>query len=258
MTDRTQLPFPCDRRPDDPTVRGLLGIYDQRQEGLHMQRVKVHAGRISSGRLRALAAIAREHTPDYPIHLTTRQDVELHGVRPEDIPAVHHALADVGLTTVGACGDSLRNLTACPASGLLPGTYDLTDLVDELRAAGESLPFIRDMPRKFKISVSGCEEACARPWINDLGLVGGPHGRFRAIFAGSLGRRPGTGIELYDSLEPAELIPLAVAALRLFNAEGDREHRSKARSRHVRERIGDQAFAERIGELFGREKQGGA
>jgi sulfite reductase beta subunit-like hemoprotein len=215
-----------------------------------MQRVKVHGGRITPGQLRVLAGLVRNCTPAFPIHLTTRQDVELHGVLPAQIPRIHRALAEVGLTTVGACGDTLRNLTACPGSGVCPGTINVDEVADALRAAAESRPFIRDMPRKFKISVSGCQRACARPWINDLGLVARPSGTFRAVLAGSLGARPGAGIELYEHLTPAELVPLTVAALRLFNAEGDRERRTKARLRHVRKRIGNRAFAERLDRLF--------
>ncbi len=258
MSDATAIVFPCDRCPDEPGPARLLGIYDQRQEGLLMQRVKVHAGRISAAQWRAVAKLAATYTPDYPLHLTTRQDIELHGIKPADIPAIQRGLADVGLTTVGACGDTLRNVTTCPSSGLAPGCADVIDIADVLRRAAESLPFIRTMPRKFKISVSSCQRGCARPWINDLGLIAEGYGAFRAILAGSLGARPGTGIELYRDLRPDELVPLTVAALRLFNDEGDRERRARARLRHVRERLGDEVFAERLDALFETAKKEGS
>ena len=245
--------FPPEKRPDDPEQRSLLGIYDQRQEGLHMQRIKVHRGHLSPGQFRALAELTREYTPNYPLHVTTRQDIQLHGVKPGDVPAVQEGIRDAGLTTVGACGDSLRNVTTCPETGLRAGRPDVGGVADAMREAGESMPFIRDMPRKFKMSVSCCGDMCAKPWINDLGLVARDDGTFRAIGAGSLGRRPATGIELYESIEPSEVVPLTVAALKFFNAEGNREKRYSARWRHVRERMGDDAFLERLDEEFERD-----
>ena len=257
MDNHDDLQFPCTERPDDPSERSLLGIYGQRQEGLHMQRIKVHRGELSPSQLAALAELAREYTPDYPLHITTRQDVQLHGVRPEDLPAVQQGIQEAGLTTLGACGDSLRNVTTCPENGLRKGTPDVGGVADAIREAAESLPFIRDMPRKFKMSVSCCDNLCARPWINDMGLVARPDGTFRVIGAGSLGRRPATGIELCESVDLEEVVPLVVAALRFFNAEGNRDKRYSARWRHVRERMGDAAFAERLDDEFAREKEEG-
>jgi sulfite reductase beta subunit-like hemoprotein len=224
-----------------------------REDGLLVQRVKVHAGRIKPPQLRALGELARRCTPEYPLHLTTRQGFELHGVRPEDVPRIQKRVAEVGLTTVGACGDSLRNVTTCPGSGLCPDSRDMLPLADEIRKAGEALPFIRSMPRKFKISISGCERACARPWIADLGLVCREDGAFQAIGAGSLGARPGAGIPLYDRLPAEQLVSLVRAALTLFNAEGDRKIRSRARFRHVRERLGNETFKQRLDKAFKQE-----
>ena len=242
MSENTDLQFPCTERPEDPSHRSLLGIYGQRQEGLHMQRIKIHRGRLAPAQLAALADLAGRYTPDYPLHVTTRQDIQLHGVKPEDLPAVQRAIDQAGLTTLGACGDSLRNVTTCPENGLREGTPDVSAVADAIREAGESLPFIRDMPRKFKMSVSCCEDLCARPWINDLGLVARTDGTFRVIGAGSLGRRPATGIELRESLDIEIVVPFVVACLRFFNAEGNRQKRYSARWRHVRERMGDWEF----------------
>ncbi len=257
MSHENQIEFPCRQCPEEPDSQRLLGLYGQRQEGLLMQRVKVHGGRIMAPQLRTLALLAEQYTPSYPLHLTTRQDVELHGVRPPDVPDIQRGIAGAGLTTVGACGDTLRNVTVCPGNGVVEGSFDVLPLADAIKAAAESLPFIRKMPRKFKISVCGCGRGCARPWINDLGLVARQDGTFRAIGAGSLGQRPGTGIELYESLCVSEMVPLVVAALRLFDAEGDRAHRSKARLRHLRERIGDAEFRTRLDRQFAEEKRRG-
>ena len=245
--------FPCERCPDDARSMRLLGVYNQVQPGVHLQRIKVHAGRISHAQWRAVAALACDHTPGYPLHLTTRQDIELHGLAPQAIPAVQRTLHQVGLTTLGACGDTLRNITVCPGSGLCRGSADVLGIADALRDAAEALPWIRNMPRKFKVCVSGCRRACARPWINDFGAVANGDGSFRVIGAGSLGPRPATGIELYASLPAGQLVPLLIAVLRLFEAEGDRQNRSRARLRHVRERLGDAEFRRRLDELFRKE-----
>lgn len=247
--------FPCDRLPEDGRLARLLGVYGMSQTGLAMQRVKVHAGRLSVHQWLGLAELARRYTPGYPLHVTTRQDVELHGVRVEDVPAVQHALSELGLTTLGACGDTLRNVTACPESGLEPGTWEVIGVADAVRAAAESQPWIRTLPRKFKISVSGCARMCARPWLNDLGLMAREDDSFCAVVAGSLGPRPGTGIMAFERVSLDEVVPLALAALRLHYEESDRQNRGRARLRHVRERLGDVAFKARLDEMFARARQ---
>jgi len=254
MTKHAAVQFPCEQCPTDPAVARLLGLYDQRQEGLLMQRVKVHRGRLTPAQLAALADLADRFSSGHPLHATTRQDVELHGLRPGDVPAVQRGIAEAGLTTVGACGDTLRNVTACPGAGLCQGTRDVAALADALRAAVEGVPWIHDLPRKFKISVSGCPRACGRPFVNDLGFVAEADGSLRVIGAGSLGARPGAGIELCRRLDPSDAVPLTLAALRLFRAEGDRSNRSRARLRHVRERLGDDAFRRRLDEMFRAER----
>ena len=243
-TTPSRIEFPCRRVPQDATTARLLGLYPQRQEGLWMQRVKVLGGLLTSRQWRALGEIALEFTPEAPLHLTTRQDLELHDLTADQVPAVQRRLADACLTSVGACGDTLRNITVCPCSGAFAGAVDLFPLAWEVRRALEAEEGTFSLPRKFKISFSCCR-GCGQPWINDLGFVvrrrKGRHG-FHVIGAGSLGARPATGIVLFDCLAAAHVQPLVVAAVRVFAAEGDREHRSRARLRHVRERIGDKAF----------------
>ena len=254
MTHPIEVRFPCAALPESPAEARLLGIYPQRQDGLFMQRVKVPEGRIGVGAWQGLALLAQRYTPEYPLHLTTRQDIELHGVRPEDLPAVQQGICELGLTSVAACGDSLRNITVCPENGFRRGTWDVSELAEAIRGYAESLPWIRSLPRKFKVSLSGCPEACGRPWINDLGLAANPQGQFRAVLAGSLGSKPNLGLLVSEDLEVGEVLPLVAAALKLFYAEGDRTKRTRARLRHVRERLGDEAFRQRIDELFREEK----
>lgn len=214
-----------------------------------MQRVKVLGGLLSAGQWRSLGQIARRFTPTTPLHLTTRQEVELHDLLPEAVPEVQRHVAQMGLTGLGACGDTLRNVTVCPCSGTLAGVVDLLPLAWQLRRMLEAHEGILSLPRKFKISLSACEPGCGQPWINDLGLVASRRdGRwgFRVAIAGSLGPQPETGMPLFDWIAPKEVLPLVLASIRVFQAHGDRQRRSRARLRHVRQRVGDARFAEMI------------
>jgi len=223
----------------------LLGLYPQRQEGRWMQRVKIPGGILMHEQWRALADLCRRYTPSAPLLLTTRQDIEFHNLNTETIPLLQAELAHAGLTTVGACGDTLRNITLCPGSGLC---RDAPDLIPAARALGsllESFSGIYSLPRKFKISLSACARACAQPWINDLGFVifsekGSLH--VTAIGAGSLGPRPATGMLLYENLPAQDICALSLAAIRVFDTHGNRENRGKARLRHVREHLGNAQF----------------
>jgi sulfite reductase (ferredoxin) len=249
--------FPCARIPDEPAQARLIGIYPQRQQGLFMQRVRVHMGRISPAQLRTLGEIAHRHSPGYPLHLTTRQDIELHGLTAESLPRAQRQMADAGLTAVGTCGDTLRNVTTCVDSGVCSGGCNVDSLADAVKQAAEALPWIQQLPRKFKISLSGCSKACGRPYINDIGFVVQKDGTFLALAGGSLGARPSTGIEVCARIAADRVVPFALAALRLFHAEGDRENRAKARLRHVRERLGDDEFRRRLTVLFASEPSAG-
>jgi len=238
--------FPCRQFDGDASEGRLLGLYPQAQEGLWMQRIKVLGGCLTADQWRALATVSQEFTPGAPLHLTTRQDVELHNMPVELIAAAQQMLARAGLTGLGAGGDTLRNITVCPCSGAARGAPDLLPLARLIRQRLEQLGGILALPRKFKVSLSACEQACGRPWINDLGFVAYRQGaawRFRVMGAGSLGPRPATAIQLFDALAPEDVVPCAVAMVRLFAAHGDREHRGRARLRHVRERFGDERFA---------------
>lgn len=254
MSASNGIVFPCHAVPSEGAQARLLGLYPQRQPGLLMQRVKVPGGVISTAQWRAVAGSAGRHAPGWPLHLTTRQDIEVHGLSPESVPALQRDLYAAGLTTVGACGDTLRNVTVCPGSGVCERSFDVAPLAAELARAGEAMPMVRTLPRKFKVSLSGCGQGCARPWINDLGLVAGPDGRFRAVLAGSLGPKPATGLLLEGVFEAWETVALLRAAMRLFDVEGDRANRGRARLRHARERLGNPEFVARLTTLFEEER----
>jgi len=243
--------FPVSQLPDDVSGRKLVGIFSQAQEGRLAQRVKTAGGRLSAQQWQALAAIAQRFTPGTPLHLTTRQAIELHDIAPEVICDVQQAVAEAGLSCVGACGDTYRNITICPCSGVRPGSVDLLPLAGMINAHLRRVEGIYHLPRKFKIALS-CGPDCGQPWIHDIGLVvsdrDGSQG-FDVIVAGSLGARPSTGMSL--GWFPAEQgVALIVAAVRVFAEHGDRDNRKKARLRHVRERMGDGPFTKVLMHAF--------
>lgn len=244
--------FPCDRVPGDRADRTLIGIYEQRQEDRMLQRIRIPGGRLDGRQWHCLAGIARGYTPGTPLHLTTRQDIEIHDLLPGQVPAVQRDIAAAGLTCFGAAGDTFRNIIVCPCAGTRPGSPDLMPLAHRIDRVLRGIDGIYDLPRKFKISLS-CGPDCGQPWIHDVGLVYRPEkGRdgFAAVVAGSLGAKPGTGVSLPRRLEPGAVLPFVSAVVRFFRDHGDRENRRRARLRHVRERMGDAVFLDRIVEEF--------
>jgi sulfite reductase (ferredoxin) len=254
MSENKAALFPAKTYPSDVHDLRLLGLYDMHEEGRNMQRVKISSGRITNVQWRRLAELARDFTPMKHLHVTTRQNIELHGVKSDDIPALHAALDDVGLTTLRAAGDTLRNVTCCPGSGLCSEGRDILPVAESISAACEAIPWLYTLPRKFKISLSSCGNQCAKPWIHDIGLILHGENEFDVIVAGSLGAKPATGIRFPKVLGLDEVVPFVIATIRLFNDEGDREVRTKARLRHVRERMGDEAFLADLTRRFEKEK----
>ena len=247
-TDIDKTLFPCNALPDDAGQQKLLGLYQQVQDGVWLQRIKVPGGRLTGRQWNGLAEIAQAHTPATPLHLTTRQDIEIHDLTPSQIPALQRHLAELGLTTFQAAGDTFRNITVCSCAGVLAGTPDLMELARGIESALHRIEGIYELPRKFKIALM-CSPKCGQPWINDLGLIAsarqGQWG-FSVRVAGSLGAKPNTGIEWFEWVPASDVFRLAAAAVRVFAREGDRENRRTARLRHVRERMGDAAFLDML------------
>lgn len=230
----------------------LVGVYPQAQAGRFMQRVRIPGGRLDGQGWRTLGQVVRRHSPATPLHLTTRQDIELHDLTAENIPAVQQALQTVGLTSVGACGDTPRNITICPCSGLAPGSVELMPLARAITRALEGMEGVYRLPRKFKIALA-CSETCGQAFLNDLALtVVQRDGRWglRAVLAGSLGPVPALGVVYREWIEPSQAVALAMAAVRVFAAQGDRTNRRKARLRHVRQRLGEEAFRALLDQSF--------
>ena len=226
--------------------RLVNGVYSQRQEEAMMVRVKIPQGILTAPQLRALAAVA-ERWSNGKGHLTTRQNLQLHFVRLPDTDDAVRALADAGLTTREACGNSVRNVTTCPfagASALEP--FDVTPWGEAVARHLLRGPLSASLPRKFKIAFGGCcGFDCVGASFNDVGFLArlrdGQPG-FRVTLGGGLSTLRRAGILAWEFVPADEALEICEAVVRVFNRTGDRQRRHKARLKFVVEKLGHEAF----------------
>ncbi|MFO0566160.1 MAG: nitrite/sulfite reductase [Polyangiaceae bacterium] len=215
-----------------------------------MMRIKIPYGRLTAEQLEVMADLAEEYS-DGILHVTTRQDVQLHFVHIEDTPDLMRRLAAVGITTREACGNSVRNVTQCPRAGVCAGeAFDTTPHAHALTFFLLGHDDTQDFGRKFKISFSGCSEsACGLASFHDIGVIAttrvvdGAHQEgFRLFVGGGLGSVP-QAAELLEEFTPVhELLPLAQAICRVFGRFGERENRQRARLKFLVKRLGIEEF----------------
>jgi ferredoxin-nitrite reductase len=240
-----------------------VGIYPQNQGGdALMMRIKVPGGVLTAPQAREIGIAAdafAEGPTDSAVFgnryadLTTRQDIQLHWIRIEDVPRIWARFADVGLTTVQACGDSARNVCSCPVSGV-----DRDEVVEALPVARAISAFFtgnRDysnLPRKFKMAVTGCLEDCARVEIDDIGLWPARHADgsvgFNVLVGGGLsdGERMAEDIDVF--VAPDQAVELTRAIAQVFGELGNREHRGLARMRYLVQELGPEGFRSALAE----------
>jgi sulfite reductase beta subunit-like hemoprotein len=211
-----------------------------------MIRVKIPQGILTPAQLEALAVVAERYSTGRG-HLTTRQNFQLHFVKLADTDDALRVLADAGLTTREACGNSVRNVTACPyagASALEP--FDSTpyaELVTRYLLRG---PLSSSLPRKFKIAFGGCcGTDCVGAGFNDIGFLArvkdGKPG-FRVTLGGGLSTLRRSGILAHEFAPAEDALDIAEAVVRVFNRTGDRKNRLKARLKYVVEKLGADEF----------------
>ncbi|MBC7925401.1 MAG: nitrite/sulfite reductase [Bryobacteraceae bacterium] len=211
-----------------------------------MQRIKIPYGGIDAAQLEVMAECAEEYS-DGIAHVTTRQDFQLHFVHIEDTPAMMRRLAAVGITTREACGNTVRNVTACPIAGVCrTQAFDVTPYAKALTYFLLGHPDCQDFGRKFKVAFSGCrEEACGLVRLHDLGLVAmtrdGQRG-FELYVGGGLGTVPQQAKLFSDFVTEDELLPLAQAISRVFARLGEKKNRNTARLKFVVSKLGIEEF----------------
>ena len=259
--DQSLQDFFAQRMDNDrfTATRLQMGIYGQRQEGVNMVRVKIPGGRLIPMQLNAIADVLENYVPHGEAHITTRQDIQLHYVPLADTPAVMRHLAKGGLTTREACGNTIRNVTACPLTGVCSREH--TDISVHLNGMVKHFlrkPLNQLMPRKFKISFSGCESDCAQGMIHDLGVVAirqGTRFGFKVLVGGGLGHKPREAIEVESFIEEKDLLLVIEAVLTLHNKYSDRSKRAKSRIKFLVDKFGADGFIEKYREELARVKE---
>jgi sulfite reductase (ferredoxin) len=202
-----------------------------------MVRIRIPNGMMNSQQLRAIADLTRRHANGIA-DLTVRQNIQLHWVTIESLPEVLEGLWQVGLNTTGACGDVVRNVTGCPVAGVdADEIVDASPLVLEVSRLLAGNADFYNLPRKFKISITGCRVWCPYPEINDIGLtaltrvVGGkPEVGFSLRVAGGLSAEPYLGARLNAFVRWNQVLPVVKGIAELFrDSDVLREHRERAR-----------------------------
>ena len=240
-------------------IRLQQGVYGQRQEGVNMLRVKVPGGRLSLDQLDALADVTEKYAQRDVAHITTRQSVQIHFIPLAKVPAAIRRLAQVGLTSREACGNAVRNMSACALSGVCPREHvDVNAHVDGAVQHFLRNPLNQQLPRKFKFSFSACEADCAQSLLQDAGIVAtvknGQSG-FVVKAGGGLGHKPREAIVVEEFIPEHELLFSMEALVTLHNKYSDRTKRAKSRIKFLIERFGVEGFLEKYREEFARTKQ---
>lgn len=232
------------------------GIYGQRQDGVHMIRIKLPGGALDAEQMVAIADILDQYAQHDVVHITTRQDIQVHYVPTKDTAAAMRRLGAAGLTTREACGNTVRNVTACPLTGMCPRQH--TDVTTHMEAAVNRFlrhPLTQHLPRKFKMSFSACETDCAQGLMHDLGVVAvNKNGRFgfKILAGGGLGHKPHHAITVEEFVEENELLPCMEALISLHNRYSDRKRRAKARIKFLVDKFGPEGFVEKYREELAR------
>ncbi|WP_435196659.1 nitrite/sulfite reductase [Natronomonas sp. EA1] len=255
--------IPEDEREEWFTRFKFWGVFHQRsgQEGYFMLRLANANGVLEPGQLRAIGEVAKEYAvgpatnPEFGdayIDLTTRQSVQLHWLRLEDIPAVWEKLEAAGVSSRSAGGDTMRNITGCPVAGKGEEYVATQPLLDRFQEELRGDDTLSNMPRKFNISATGCHEGCAQDSINDIGLEpaekDGERGFNVRVGGGLGGRQPRRARPLDVFVAPERAYEVVKAFVELYHEAGDRTRRQKNRARFFVDDWGTEQIREALAE----------
>jgi sulfite reductase beta subunit-like hemoprotein len=245
--------------------RLVRGTYGQRQaEDAQMLRVKIPQGILTQPQLHALADVAEQYSRGFG-HITTRQNVQFHFVRLHDVELAMRRLADAGLTTREACGNSVRNITACPYAGVAGDeAFDVTPYAEALTRYFLRHPLAAVLPRKFKIAFEGCADDHAFASIHDIGwraVLRGNNGHgergFRVTAGGGTATMVRSGALLHEFLPVAQMFECAEAIVRVFHRLGDFKHKHKNRMKFLIKELGWDRFQQEYELALGEVRQEG-
>ncbi len=244
--------------PEEDIVRlKWWGLYhDKPKIGTFMLRIKLPAGRVSPEQMRAIGELSNKHGRGEG-ELSTRQTIQLHYLDLPSLPHVFDRMAEVGLTTAGACGDAVRNVTGCPVAGLAHDElFDATPVIDEVTSFFYGNPDYSNLPRKHKISISACAHRCNAPEINCIALVGAIHEGeegFGVLVGGGLSSVPRLARELGVFVRKDEALPVLRALLDAWQEDlRYRISRVKARIKFMVDDYGPEGMRAEVERRLGR------
>ncbi|MGB3802105.1 MAG: nitrite reductase [Lewinella sp.] len=227
------------------------GVYGQRQSGVHMFRTKIPFGHLTPSQLIALANMSEKYT-NGRLHITTRQNIQMHYVKLNDSPAIWQELVDAGMTAREACGNTVRNLTASPLAGVDPD--ELFDVSPYVYASFDYFlrnPICQEMGRKIKPAFSSSDRDSAFTYFHDFGFIprlkDGEKG-FKVVIGGGLGAVSMVAHTAFEFLPADQIIPFMEASIRVFDRYGEREKRMKARMKFLIKDLGFDRFMELVHE----------
>jgi sulfite reductase (ferredoxin) len=227
------------------SLRLARGVYGQRQEGVQMIRIKLPYGKVLSHQLRRIAEVSDEYSRSR-LHITTRQDIQIHYVDLNRTPELWAELERDNVTLREACGNTVRNVTASETAGIdVNEPFDVSPYADAVFKFFLRNPICQEMGRKFKVSFSGTDEDTGLSYMHDLGFIAkienGVKG-FKVMLGGGLGSQPRHADLFYKFLPSDKIIPLMEGVLRVFDRYGERKSRAKARLKFLIKDIGLDAF----------------
>ena len=237
---------------DDERFRSLRlarGIYGQRQEGVQMIRIKLPYGKVTSEQLKRITEVSDKYSTGR-LHITTRQDIQIHYVSLDRTPELWSELAKDDITLREACGNTVRNITGSELAGVdVNEPFDVSPYAHGMFQYLLRNPICQEMGRKFKISFSSSDEDTALSYLHDLGFIpkikDGQKG-FKVVFGGGLGSQPAHAELLSEFIPVNQIVPNAEGIIRIFDRYGERAKRMKARMKFLIKEIGKDVFLDLV------------
>jgi sulfite reductase (ferredoxin) len=235
------------------SLRLARGVYGQRQQGVQMVRIKFPYGKCSAQQLRRVAAVSDEYS-NGNIHITTRQDVQIHYVSLDRTPELWTELERDAITMREACGNTIRNITASPMAGIDPEEpFDVTPYAHAFFEYFLRNPICQDMGRKIKVAFSSSAKDDALTFTHDIGFIPviqeGKRG-FKMLVGGGIGTQPRVADVLKEFISVDEFIPFTEAVVRVFDQYGERNRRNKARMKFLIKEQGFDNFQQRVSDVY--------
>ncbi|RXP55488.1 HEPN domain-containing protein [Lutibacter sp. HS1-25] len=233
------------------SLRLARGVYGQRQFGVQMIRIKLPYGKLTSEQLHRIANVSDEYSRGR-LHITTRQDIQIHHVSLDRTPELWAELEKDDITLREACGNAVRNVTASETAGIDKNEpFDVSPYAHAVFEFFLRNPICQELGRKFKISFSGTDKDTALSFMHDLGFIAKIENNvvgFKIMIGGGLGSQARLADTLFDFIEADKIIPVTEAVLRVFDRYGERSKRAKARLKFLIKDIGLDAFVKLVEE----------